>query len=737
MRRVLIAAALTLSIAGTAAASANSDLAASKGQAAPDVDAQVLWLAQADGPTIKVPERIDTDQDTVDFIGKVDGVGEVTLTANGIPIPLAADGEFRIRQQVPVGRSRLLLVAEDSRGGRVEQKIFVRRSAAAALTVDFGSYYALVIGNNDYRYLTDLNTAVVDAHAVAALLDEHYGFSVETLINATRYDVLSALTKMRATLMESDNLLIYYAGHGNLDVDSDEGYWLPVDAEPDNPVNWISNTTITSQLRAISAKHVLVVADSCYSGKLTRSVAASLRTGVERTAWLARMTVRRSRTALTSGGLEPVLDAGSDGHSVFARVFLDVLATNDEVLDGQSLFDAIKRPVVLNADQTPEYADVRKAGHDGGDFLFVPVNLAPLITAPPTTIMAQPDAAPSTMPVPDSGASERLFWESIKDSDDPEMFEAYFQEFPNGKFTSLARLKRNKLEKAAKEETQTALVVPPPEPETEPGVIEMDATFVALKTSNLRDEPTARSERVGRLKRDSPVAVTGKVKDENWYRIEYEGRTAYVYGTLIAEVDPAALDAWGGVVDTSDADEIIDFLDEYPDSIFTDRPETKLAALTTESGGATGSETQTPVVATPSTGANAAEMPFWDSIKDSDEPADYRAYLQAYPGGWFAELARVRAERPSSTQLAALPSQETEAVTRPKRSGRVINVQPIRDFRGLSKPILTDIVRNALRAVPNAVVISEQPGGDDDVVVSGSVLKFDQRQEPNPDYQAG
>ena len=175
--------------------------------------------------------------------------------------------------------------------------------------------------------------------------------------------------------------------------------------------------------------------------------------------------------------------------------------------------------------------------------------------------------------------------------------------------------------------------MPPPEPETEPGVIEMDATFVALKTSNLRDEPTARSERVGRLKRDSPVAVTGKVKDENWYRIEYEGRTAYVYGTLIAEVDPAALDAWGGVVDTSDADEIIDFLDEYPDSIFTDRAETKLAALTTESGGATGSETQTPVVATPSTGANAAEMAFWDSIKDSDEPADYRAYLQAYPGG--------------------------------------------------------------------------------------------------------
>jgi hypothetical protein len=30
--------------------------------------------------------------------------------------------------------------------------------------------------------------------------------------------------------------------------------------------------------------------------------------------------------------------------------------------------------VILNADQTPEYGDIRKAGHDGGDFLFIPSN---------------------------------------------------------------------------------------------------------------------------------------------------------------------------------------------------------------------------------------------------------------------------------------------------------------------------------------------------------------------------
>ncbi len=59
------------------------------------------------------------------------------------------------------------------------------------------------------------------------------------------------------------------------------------------------------------------------------------------------------------------------GHSVFAGAFLAALRENRDVIDGQTLYQTIKRPVVLNADQTPQYSDIRRAGHDGGDFLFV------------------------------------------------------------------------------------------------------------------------------------------------------------------------------------------------------------------------------------------------------------------------------------------------------------------------------------------------------------------------------
>jgi hypothetical protein len=40
--------------------------------------------------------------------------------------------------------------------------------------------------------------------------------------------------------------------------------------------------------------------------------------------------------------------------------------------------------------------------------------------------------------------------------------------------------------------------------------------------------------------------------------------------------------------------------------------------------------------------ANAAEMSFWESVRDSKEPSELQAYLDAYPDGIFAPLARTR-----------------------------------------------------------------------------------------------
>ncbi len=248
-------------------------------------------------------------------------------------------------------------------------------SAQAALS--FGRFHALVIGNQNYRHLTTLKTPLADAKEVAEVLETQYGFSVRLLLDKSRDEIMLALSDLRKTIIdEQDSLLIYYAGHGYLDDASGAGYWQPVDAAKDNTVYWIPTSEITNLLKAIRAKHVLIVADSCYSGSLLmRESGARLPAAASRDEWLKRMQARRSRTALTSGGEEPVADGGSGGHSVFAKALLEVLRENKGILDGDSLFDQIKRPIILNAEQTPLYGDIRMTGHEMGDFLLVPKEL--------------------------------------------------------------------------------------------------------------------------------------------------------------------------------------------------------------------------------------------------------------------------------------------------------------------------------------------------------------------------
>ena len=73
---------------------------------------------------------------------------------------------------------------------------------------NLGKYYALIIGNNNYADLPKLETASHDAKAVGQILKDKYGFSVNILLDATRSDILLALSDLRESLKKSDNRLV-------------------------------------------------------------------------------------------------------------------------------------------------------------------------------------------------------------------------------------------------------------------------------------------------------------------------------------------------------------------------------------------------------------------------------------------------------------------------------------------------------------------------------------------------
>jgi uncharacterized protein len=248
--------------------------------------------------------------------------------------------------------------------------------------MNFGRYYAIVIGNQNYQSIESLQTPKYDAERATRILADKYGFIVQMLEDANDVSMLKAINDLNAVLKPDDNVLIYYAGHGTRlkNVKGENGYWLPVNAEaPPKDTYWVPNEQITAHLARLVAKRVLVVADSCYAGLLSADPSYLFlndKVAYSRD-YIKYKLPKRARLLLSSGGDKPVLDEGSGGNSVFAGAFLDALESNTGIMSSPELFTRISKRVELAAAknkfvQKPEFKSIKGAGHEVGDFFFVP-----------------------------------------------------------------------------------------------------------------------------------------------------------------------------------------------------------------------------------------------------------------------------------------------------------------------------------------------------------------------------
>lgn len=339
--------------------------------------------------------------------------------ANQARLSEAIGDRDRLQQQ-------LADIREQQKDGLAERQ----KLAARMREIDFGRYYALVIGNDEYEMWPTLHTAVHDARDVADLLTRKYGFKTRLLTNATKAQILDAINAYVGELGATDNLLIYYAGHGILE--RGIGYWVPVNAampssggsaETDT---FVAHEELIHAMQKMHAKQVMVLADSCFSGGLA---AMALAPGAETMAYrmspniqtrglriidkdgdipveTVQGTVARptnmppkefdainywaglpARVVLTSGGLEPVADQikPGDRNSIFATAVLTTLRRNSGLLKSIELTNAVQEQVVRAAGraihrrgaggemhvQTPTYNNLM--GYSG-QFLFVARN---------------------------------------------------------------------------------------------------------------------------------------------------------------------------------------------------------------------------------------------------------------------------------------------------------------------------------------------------------------------------
>lgn len=231
---------------------------------------------------------------------------------------------------------------------------------------------ALVIGNSEYASpITPLPGTAKDAVDVSKALSDR-GFEVVSLADASRDSTVRAFNQLIRTAGENDSVVVYYAGHGHIHPSSTSGFWLPADADVENPKTWLSNADIGKMLANIPAKQILLVSDSCFSGALTRETETTKTQDAPVSA--NAILKRRSVAVMSSGSEEPVADSTGDGNSPFAEALLRQLAeihSSKEPLRAQTVLSDIRTEVSKQSNQTPQYGVLMSAGHTtGGDYLF-------------------------------------------------------------------------------------------------------------------------------------------------------------------------------------------------------------------------------------------------------------------------------------------------------------------------------------------------------------------------------
>lgn len=304
-----------------------------------------------------------------------DEYGVKSVTVNGAAVPAGPDSTYTTLLPMREDESKVTIVATDNAGNVSKEEFPVFRRKDIASDLFAGKYFAFIIGIDNYHGSWDrLKNAVRDAKAVEKILRDSFRFdSVQTLYDAqaTRDDILGAIDNFTSTLGRDDNLLIYFSGHGTIQQRSNRGFWVPSDADGRSTSRYISHSELKDRIASFQGRHILVVADACFSGEILKGAPIPLLTKDD-PQYLRNVFQRPSRWALTSGGEEPVMDGGREGHSVFAYYFLKALReVEGKFFTTSQVYERLKFGVGNNSVQMPRYDELRDVGSEHGEFVFV------------------------------------------------------------------------------------------------------------------------------------------------------------------------------------------------------------------------------------------------------------------------------------------------------------------------------------------------------------------------------
>ena len=337
---------------------------------------------------------------------------------------------------------------------------------------------ALVIGNSAYQHTTALLNPTNDAEDMASKLRE-LGFEVVLGNDLTGDEFSELVIDFSSRLRGADAALLFYAGHGIQF--RNQNYLVPVDAKLDNQLTLkreaIALNDILDQMKSLVPTN-LVFLDACRNNPLRQVLQKSITATGRSTSLgrgLAKVETGDDETLIAYAAAPGAIAADGKGrNSPFTKALLRHIGAQG--VDVEVMLKLVtkevrattknkQKPERLSSLTEPFYFNKRTGG-----------GKSDLVVVPPAT---SPAPAPQPKPKVNKQLIELTYWNSIKDSQDENDYQAYISKFPGGAFSDLAMRRIARLQEAKTRSGGgwTPPVKPAPQPAPLPPVQRVEPGF--------------------------------------------------------------------------------------------------------------------------------------------------------------------------------------------------------------------------------------------------------------------
>ena len=334
--------------------------------------------------------------------------------------------------------------------------LFVLAAFGAEAATPDGKRVALVIGNSKYVNAVPLPNPANDAHLIASTL-RNAGFEVIEGVDQDNAGMHSLISRFTEESYNADLAVIFYAGHG-MQVDG-KNYLIPVDAELTSPAYLKTRTVQIDEFMAALPPDPavgVIILDACRDNPLARTLAASLPKTRSLGAGLAPVEAKADGVGTGGVLIAYATDPGAiafDGNGVDSPYSLALAKHLTE--PGVEIQSALTR---VRGEVTETTQGRQRPWHNASlgreVFLGKPPAQAPA-AAPVADASKAATAAPVSSEPPSWEVEQRLWDEASKKNAIP-YYEAYLEQFPTGRFATVAKLNIDQLKDPKAQSRQVA-----------------------------------------------------------------------------------------------------------------------------------------------------------------------------------------------------------------------------------------------------------------------------------------